>query len=986
MISDDPDDERVQITGKKRTLSTMGSPSGDPSTVHTIIGNQNTIILDERDGQEKILIEDYKGNFIKFDIKNEQLYAKFKSDMTFESGGNIYIRAAKNISLLAGGNIMNQALGMFTAYGKLGMAFESGMNMKITCPSNITMGAGGTITRDSAMIKDNTVGYTMESILDDEIDDLLSKTITASIQDNVFDDKEYMKSNLSTPRSLDGLKKELMKLKIEGQNYDILLSNESLVRIEAVATEAGLDPIIIKDSHVNNIMEKKDRVDAKMLAMDSNLTKAKNSSDINGKVSIGSGNGILEGENISDIIDIETDVADIIDPSKAVDKANSVISEVANSDMSIINDSTKSDIISKITTIKDQYQERVDSVTDITKGRVGIPTQIDDLGSTVTNIKDNVLPSVGSVESTISKADSLTSKLDSMKDSAVNYKYVDMISTSKDVDNIANSIVADTRNLDSGHLMPIKRTADTINRINKSNDTNKTGIMSSLVEGLQSSLSTAAATLNGANVLTSQFNNIKNVVQYAKDPKSITTETNKFKTDIGNLLQSRKTVNLLNNVKIPGISMPTTSFTKTSNAIKHIENVNDIIKSSTLKNSAKDVLIGNTSKVLDMFNADPRTTGSNPLDILNSSMLIDDHISTKVSNVLSSINPLKGGIKSIAMNGDGNIVKGFTNTLSNMVDDVKDVSHALLCTEDIMDGMKGLIKNNKLFQSAGNLISGIVDKASKFLKLDILKDKLSNLFTSGKTLLSNSIKKLKGIADSITGIAAPYIEGAKKLIGAVESIRESIGKINLAGLARAAADDYLNSFLDKLKNLNLTGVPGDSLGPSLPEDIDCLPKVLAFRAGQAVGSTVNMAKSVMNISSNVFNKSKTLLFGSDKSDNITSDVTTIPKELKSKVEIAKNTTIASEIASKGPTAFSNFMEMGANAVIGLKDKAGGIVKDVTSSSIVKSGMDAGSKAFDVVKDKLKYEKSKTTTAVNPNDYVASKPENVTHNDPPAKSS
>jgi hypothetical protein len=48
------EDKRVEITGIKRIID----------EVYQILGNQKTILIDERKNREKILIEDQKGNSI----------------------------------------------------------------------------------------------------------------------------------------------------------------------------------------------------------------------------------------------------------------------------------------------------------------------------------------------------------------------------------------------------------------------------------------------------------------------------------------------------------------------------------------------------------------------------------------------------------------------------------------------------------------------------------------------------------------------------------------------------------------------------------------------------------------------------------------------------------------------------------------------------------------------------------------------------------
>lgn len=107
VVSDDPDDERVEITGKKRYLS--NPPTGDEFSVYRIDGNQTTILLDERDGKEKILVKTHKGDFIHIDIDDRDLEIKFARDIHIEAGGNIFVKAQGDMHFLAGKSIMTSA-------------------------------------------------------------------------------------------------------------------------------------------------------------------------------------------------------------------------------------------------------------------------------------------------------------------------------------------------------------------------------------------------------------------------------------------------------------------------------------------------------------------------------------------------------------------------------------------------------------------------------------------------------------------------------------------------------------------------------------------------------------------------------------------------------------------------------------------------------------------------------------------------------------
>ncbi len=103
VISDDPDDERIEITGKKRQIT--NPPTGDWESVWQIDGNQTTILFDEREGKEKILIRTYKGDFLHIDIDEQSMYAKFANHIILEAGREILFKAGQSISFRAGERI-----------------------------------------------------------------------------------------------------------------------------------------------------------------------------------------------------------------------------------------------------------------------------------------------------------------------------------------------------------------------------------------------------------------------------------------------------------------------------------------------------------------------------------------------------------------------------------------------------------------------------------------------------------------------------------------------------------------------------------------------------------------------------------------------------------------------------------------------------------------------------------------------------------------
>jgi len=97
VISDDPDDARVEVTGKKREIKEP--PSGDTDSVYKIDDNMTTILLDERDGKQKLLIRTYLGDFLHIDIDERQLHAEFESDIIIKTNGKFKLTAQKDIDI-----------------------------------------------------------------------------------------------------------------------------------------------------------------------------------------------------------------------------------------------------------------------------------------------------------------------------------------------------------------------------------------------------------------------------------------------------------------------------------------------------------------------------------------------------------------------------------------------------------------------------------------------------------------------------------------------------------------------------------------------------------------------------------------------------------------------------------------------------------------------------------------------------------------------
>ena len=149
MISDDPDDARVEITGKKRKmLETAEKPTGDIESVTQIDENQTTILLDEREGKEKLLIRTYKGDFIHIDIDQQNLQIDFENDINIECRGKFSLKVKGDIHIKTDANMKHES--------KLAMDRKAGASIFETAGVTHNTQAGQLIARDCNPILDNT--------------------------------------------------------------------------------------------------------------------------------------------------------------------------------------------------------------------------------------------------------------------------------------------------------------------------------------------------------------------------------------------------------------------------------------------------------------------------------------------------------------------------------------------------------------------------------------------------------------------------------------------------------------------------------------------------------------------------------------------------------------------------------------------------------------------------------------------------------------
>ena len=160
VISDDSSDERVEITGKKRQLSSP--PTGDTGSVYTIDGNMTTILLDERNGKQKVLIRTYQGDFLHIDIDERNLQAYFENDIIIKCNNDLKITANGDIDIksLAGDIHIEADSGEMDLKAAADINKQSGGNSNnssqisdfTSAGTNINRKAGATIADDAAQL------------------------------------------------------------------------------------------------------------------------------------------------------------------------------------------------------------------------------------------------------------------------------------------------------------------------------------------------------------------------------------------------------------------------------------------------------------------------------------------------------------------------------------------------------------------------------------------------------------------------------------------------------------------------------------------------------------------------------------------------------------------------------------------------------------------------------------------------------------------
>ncbi len=166
IISDDSDDERVEITGKKRDMS--NPPTGDTGSVYSIDGNQTVILLDERSGKEKLLIRTRKGDFFHIDINEQKLQCHFTKGIVLETDGSLHLKVADDINIECGKNMHHKS-------GQ-SMNRKAGMDLNDEAGTNLSQKAGASVSVDGSITSIQSGQATAATIVNPDLPDGLRDT------------------------------------------------------------------------------------------------------------------------------------------------------------------------------------------------------------------------------------------------------------------------------------------------------------------------------------------------------------------------------------------------------------------------------------------------------------------------------------------------------------------------------------------------------------------------------------------------------------------------------------------------------------------------------------------------------------------------------------------------------------------------------------------------------------------------------------------
>jgi len=149
IVSDDEDTQRIEITGKKADIGSIGDAEGVAGSTYKIDENMTTILFDERTGKEKILIRTRLGDFFHIDVDERELQTYFKNDIKIKTDGNFYLTVGENLEAKVAGEIHLESTKATFLKSSDVTNIESALDMNLKTDTKFNMQSGGNMAMKS---------------------------------------------------------------------------------------------------------------------------------------------------------------------------------------------------------------------------------------------------------------------------------------------------------------------------------------------------------------------------------------------------------------------------------------------------------------------------------------------------------------------------------------------------------------------------------------------------------------------------------------------------------------------------------------------------------------------------------------------------------------------------------------------------------------------------------------------------------------------
>ena len=871
ILSDDTHDERVEITGKKRLI--QGGPSEDEESVYPIIKNQSTIIIDEREGQEKILIEDYKGNFLKFDIESEELHINFHDNITIHSDKSITLDAGEDINCIAGRNMktlvgMNpesilgdSALGALSG-GLLGggkyeveafnlikhhsnghLVDSSLLSMRHTCIGPMTADtmsimallSQGTFNIQSNLTlalhgKENLLGSS-EKVLGWMAGEIMSRdapvisdnagitppvpTIPAPTILTIIDKSIILIIDELIISSISANIRDYLKVASEGVPY--ILKGVYSDLVEAYATKQTFETLA-KLEYVDKVKEiaKEEGVDetlvetAYVAKCQEEIDKAdKKIEDTEEKIDA------AKDSNVGGMKDVDQDEIDKVkdDPKTVYDK-----------------DEAKS----KIDQIKDKINEWEQYLTKpiynninslLTKTSNYLNTNLrDDLPININNTINEFDSIIGSLDPAIDSV-GVKADLNNALSFANNKEFEDSYKFLKKAENGVRDGIRNIDLKDVNIYRDISATADKIIQTEKSNDSNKRIVMRDYANSVGNKIANAESVLGTTFPTMGKIH--RDMVQAldSNDDDKTKNEVAKLKQDVTDSLQVKKTYKILNSINELSNEAPT--YNTKRDVTSFIESKRDAVLNLPLESKTMDEVVDNLNKVNDILIKD-NPKSRDKLNSINSAGTSYTNINNTINSQLNTLTNFSDKLGLSKLASSGKELNNIIGNAGNLLNKVSSITKTLTCTEDLVND-----KNN-----------ADIPQSAK----DELQKTIDNIGTNAKVVIDGADTSLTSVSNG-KSVWSDHFEKTYDIYNSNKKLLKDVSLADLYSKNQLRVDTFLRKFVSSFVSINpleteKSNSPGTKENLDTSKDDKCLPEVMKNGICDAYDKVEGLASSV----------------------------------------------------------------------------------------------------------------------------------------------